>query len=570
MGCVGSAFMHIFKRNNMKHTRYYGNVLVFFLVVGPSLVASYDGPRYDFTAYTECKAHPEEPLYNGGILKDQLPIDLQAIDDSATSFYTPAFILHNLTQGNIYCFSSWVKIQGADSAHIRASLKTENATYDCIGTVLANPGCWSFLKGGFVLDSSSNLSLLFFQNSDAREVNMALASPSIQLFTEEQWKTNQQYIVNTQRKRAVTIHVADGRGDRIQGAAIIIEQVSKEFPFGSAIASTILGNLPYQNWFVKRFNAAVFENELKWYATEPEQGKINYSRADQMLEFVRANQIIARGHNIFWEDPKYTPAWVRNLTTLQLLSAVNSRIQSLMSKYKEEFIHWDVSNEMLHFDFYEERLGHDATLHFYETAHQSDPLATLFMNEFNVVETCSDVNSTVDGYILRQRELQRRGVSMDGIGLEGHFSVPNPPLMRAILDKLATLKLPIWLTEVDISSKYDKQTQAVYLEQVLREGFSHPSVNGIMLWTALHPKGCYQMCLTDDSFQNLPAGDLVDKLIKEWQTGVVEGQTDDHGSYSFYGFLGEYKVSVMYGNRTVNSTFPLSRGDETKHFSIQF
>lgn len=215
----------------------------------------------------------------------------------------------------------------------------------------------------------------------------------------------------------------------------------------------------HQEWFVKRFNAAVFENELKWYATEPEQGKVNYTVADEMLKFVRANQIIARGHNIFWEDPKYNPAWVRNLTDLELEAAVDSRIRSLMLRYKEEFIHWDVSNEMLHFDFYEQRLGPNATLNFYKTAHESDPLATLFLNEFNVVETCSDVNSTVDDYILRIKELQLGGAVMNGIGLEGHFSVPNPPLMRAVLDKLANLRLPMWLTEVDISNKFDMGTQ---------------------------------------------------------------------------------------------------------------
>lgn len=178
-----------------------------------------------------------------------------------------------------------------------------------------------------------------------------------------------------------------------------------------------------------------------------------------MLEFVRANQIVARGHNIFWEDPKYIPEWVRNLTGLELQSAVSSRIESLMNKYKEEFIHWDVSNEMLHYDFYEQRLGPNATLHFFETVHEADPLVTLFMNEFNVVETCSDENSTVDVYIERMRELKEGGVEMDGIGLEGHFTVPNLALMRAVLDKLATLGLPIWLTEVDVSSKLDQETQ---------------------------------------------------------------------------------------------------------------
>ncbi|XP_020238003.1 endo-1,4-beta-xylanase 1 isoform X2 [Cajanus cajan] len=370
------------------------------------------------------------------------------------------------------------------------------------------------------------------------------------------------------RKRAVTIHVSDSNGKRLQGASICVEQIAKDFPIGSAIAKTIIGNLLYQNWFVKRFNAAVFENELKWYATEPDEGKVNYTISDRMLQFVRTNNIVARGHNIFWEDPKYTPAWVLNLTGMQLQSAVNSRIHSLMSQYKDEFIHWDVSNEMLHFDFYEQRLGPDATFHFFETAHESDPLATLFMNDYNVVETCSDANSTVDAYISRVRELQRNGIFMDGIGLEGHFTIPNPPLIRAILDKLATLGLPIWLTEVDISKTLDRDAQANYLEEVLREGFSHPYVNGIMLWTAFHPNGCYQMCLTDNNFKNLPAGDIVDKLLEEWQSGRVEGVTDGHGSYSFYGFLGEYRISVNYENRTIKSTFSLSRGEETRHVTI--
>ncbi|KAL0412408.1 UNVERIFIED_CONTAM: Endo-1,4-beta-xylanase 1 [Sesamum radiatum] len=395
-------------------------------------------------------------------------------------------------------------------------------------------------NGGMLKNQEPNVE----QSLDSRDINIAIASASLQPFSEEQWRLNQETKINEARKRAVTIHVSDRQGLELHGAAVRIEQVSKDFPFGSAIAKTIIGNEEYQKWFVARFNAAVFENELKWDATEHIQGQVNYTIPDQMLEFVRANQIIARGHNIFWENPKYTPKWVLNLTHSDLELAVSSRIQSLMNKYKREFIHWDVSNEMLHFDFYEERLGADATLKFFETAHEADPLATLFMNEFNVVETCEDVDSTVDAYVSRMRELKLGGVSMDGIGLQGHFDVPNSPLMRGILDKLATLGLPIWLTEVDISNKFSKETQAIYLEQVLREGFSHPAVNGIILWTALRQGGCYQMCLTDGDFNNLPAGDTVDKLLKEWQTGTLEGRTDEHGSYSFFGFLGEYVVTA--------------------------
>lgn len=59
--------------------------------------------------------------------------------------------------------TGWVKIKGADSAPIRASLMSEKKTINCVGTVTARRGCWSFLKGGFVLDEPLDYSLLFFQ-----------------------------------------------------------------------------------------------------------------------------------------------------------------------------------------------------------------------------------------------------------------------------------------------------------------------------------------------------------------------------------------------------------------------
>ncbi|RAL39748.1 hypothetical protein DM860_003281 [Cuscuta australis] len=545
------------------------SIFTLCIFITPSL-STYDGPLYDSTAYTECKQNPEEPLYRGGILADNAPELRQVIGLDGKGVYTHTFLLPNLTADTVYCFSSWVRLEDEESALLTATLLSEKgAQADCVGTVVAKRGCWSFIKGGFLLTSPSNLSLLYFMNSATADINIEIASASLQPFTQQQWRLNQQTKINMERKRAVTIHASDRQGIRLKNATVTVEQISKDFSFGSAISKSIIGNLPYQEWFAKRFNAAVFENELKWYATEPEEGHLNYTIPDQMLSFVREHQIAVRGHNIFWEDPKYTPKWVLNLTGPALESAVQSRIQSLMQSYRGEFIHWDVSNEMLHFDFYEQRLGPNATVEFFKTAHEADPLATLFMNDFNVVETCSDPKSTVDAYIEKMRELKEGGVSMDGIGLEGHFTVPNPPLIRAILDKLATLGLPIWLTEIDISKKLGQEMQARYLEIVLREGFSHPAVDGMMLWTALDPKGCYQMCLTDSNMNNLPAGDVVDDLLKEWQTQRLEGETDEHGCHSFSGFLGEYLVRVDYSNRTSSSTFSLNRGDETRHFSIQ-
>ncbi|KAI4968142.1 hypothetical protein ZWY2020_005254 [Hordeum vulgare] len=532
--------------------------------------SSADGLRYDYKAYTECKGHPEPALYNGGILRWAKKIkDFRTADQGN---YSPSFVLYNMSAATPYSFSCWVKFDGPGTIHVKAKiLSLDNAGSQCLGTALVRNDCWSFLKGGFTLTSPSQTSVLYFQAATANASMVSIRSASLQPFSPEQWSQHREDRIQLIRKRFVNVHVSDSSGGRVVGAKVAVHQMSRDFPLGSAISKSILGNKPYQDWFRKRFNAAVFENELKWYATEPAPGKEDYALADQLLQFVQSGDAVARGHNIFWEDPKYTPGWVKNLTSAdQLRAAVAGRIESLLSRYKGDFVHWDVSNEMLHFDFYESRLGRNATADFFRTAKRADPLATLFLNDFNVVEVCDDLSSSADSYVSRLRQLADAGVTFEGIGLEAHFGKPNIPYVRAVLDKLGTLRLPIWLTEVDISNTLDQKTQAKYLEEVLREGFAHPSVDGIMLWTAMDANAtCYQMCLTDGNFTNLPAGDVVDRLLGEWQTREVLGATNDRGSFNFSAFLGEYKLSVTYLNSSAEGTFSLARSDDTKHITIR-
>ncbi|KAL6841455.1 hypothetical protein ACP4OV_028732 [Aristida adscensionis] len=546
-------------------------VLALLLLTAGSLArrASSDTVRYDYRAYTECKPHPEPALYNGGILRwASKMIDYRAHDEGN---YSPAFVLYNMSAGTAYSFSCWLKLDGPATAHVKARILTlENTASQCIGTALVRNDCWSFLKGGFTLNSASQSSVLYFQTASPNASTISIRSASLQPFSPEQWNQHREDRIQLNRKRFVNIHVSDGNGSRVVGAKVAVQQITREFPFGSAISRTILGNRAYQEWFASRFNAAVFENELKWYATEPAPGQEDYAAADALLRFVQSRDVMARGHNIFWEDPKYTPRWVKNLTGSQLRAAVAGRIESLLSRYKGDFVHWDVSNEMLHFDFYENRLGGNTTVEFFNTARRADPLATLFLNDFNVVEACDDLSSSADAYVTRLRQLADGGVTFEGIGLEGHFGKPNIPYVRAVLDKLGTLRLPIWLTEIDISNSFDQKTQAAYLEEVLREGFAHPAVDGIMLWTAMDGNAsCYQMCLTDGNMSNLPAGEVVDRLLGEWQTKEVLGATNDRGSFNFSAFLGEYRLSVTYMNLTADGTFSLARSDDTKHINVR-
>ena len=88
--------------------------------------------------------------------------------------------------------------------------------------------------------------------------------------------------------------------------------------------------------------------------------------------------------------------------------------------------------------------------------------------------------------------------------------------------------------------------QAQALEQILREAYSHPAVQGIIMWTAWHPGSCYRMCLTDNNFKNLATGDVVDKLIAEWKSAHVVGTTDADGYFEAQLFHGEYDMSLKH------------------------
>ncbi|CAI9099652.1 OLC1v1036506C1 [Oldenlandia corymbosa var. corymbosa] len=245
-------------------TKYFSPLcilMIIWCIWAPISTASYDGTTYSSFASTECKRHPEEPLYDGGLLMDK---ETQYTWVNGSNLVlSPSFALQNLTKDTYYCFSAWVKTNDTSLTLIRASLTTEIETLNCTGTVLAQKGCWSFLKGGFMLNYTSNSPLLYFQNPQGKNINVQIANPALEPFSKEQWRLDQEYKINKGRKREVIIHVSNKNGLKLKGADVTVRQKSRDFPFGSAISASIIGNLPYQKWFTERFNAAVFENELK-------------------------------------------------------------------------------------------------------------------------------------------------------------------------------------------------------------------------------------------------------------------------------------------------------------------
>ncbi|XAR53038.1 Endo-1,4-beta-xylanase [Bertholletia excelsa] len=419
---------------------------------------------------------------------------------------------------------------------------------------MAQSGCWSMIKGGLTVDHDTEAELYF--ESENSNIEVWVASVSLQPFTRSQWAEQQSKTIAKLRKRKVRFHVGNKQEKMIEGAKITIKQTRPHFPLGCALASTILENEDYQNWFTSRFSftATTFDNEMKWYFTEKVRAQENYTIADAMLAFAKKHGVSVRAHNIFWDDPTKNSNWVQSLPPEELLKASMTRIRSIMSRYAGEVIAWDVVNENLHFSFFEDRLGPNASSMFYKIAQGLDYKTTMFLNEYNTLEQPGDLKSTPSQYLKKIRQIRSFPGNEEmvvGIGLESHFGKPNIPYMRATLDILAETKMPIWLTELDVERG---PNQAVYLEEIMREAYSHPAVKGIIVWSGWKPTGCSNMCLTDNNFNNLPAGDVVDKLIREWKTQHLKGTTDVDGVFEQDVFCGKYSVTVLDPHSGVNLT----------------
>ncbi|XP_023633722.1 uncharacterized protein LOC17880008 [Capsella rubella] len=534
---------------------------------------------YDYSATIECLEIPNKPQYNGGII---LNPDLQNGSQSWSQFGNSKvdfrefggnkFVVATqrnqstdsvsqkvyLEKGILYTFSAWLQVS-IGNAPVSAVFK-KNGEAMHAGSVVAESKCWSMLKGGLTVDESGPADLYF--ESENTTVEIWVDSVSLQPFTQEEWNSHQEQRINKARKGLVRVRVVNNKGETVPNATITIEQRRLGFPFGSAVGSNILWNQAYQNWFTKRFTVTTFENEMKWYSTEKERGRENYTTADAMLRFFKRHGIAVRGHNVIWDHPRYQTNWVKSLSGNDLYNAVKRRVFSVVSRYKDQLAGWDVVNENLHFSYFESKMGPKASYNIYAMAHAVDPRTTMFMNEFFTLEKPQDLAASPARYLQKLRELrsiQVAGKIPLGIGLESHFRIPNIPYMRSALDTLAATGLPIWLTEIDITAP--PNVRAKYFEQVLREGHAHPYVKGMVIWTAYYPPSCYQMCLTDGNFRNLPTGDVVDKLLREWgglgtqSTGVTNAD-------------GFFEASLFHGDYDLNISHPFTNSISSYNFTL--
>jgi len=381
------------------------------------------------------------------------------------------------------------------------------------------------------------------------------------------WKTEANTRIDEIRRRDLRIRVVDEQSRPLPGVRVNLEQKRKAFPFGAAVNWMLLKNAQYQEFFKSHFNWAVFENESKWYSNERIPGQEDYATADALYQWCRDNGIPVRGHCIFWAPEKWQMQWVKDLNPEDLRAAVQRRLDGVVRHFAGRFAHWDVNNEMLHGSFFRDRLGEDIIPWMFRRARELDPKAKLFVNEFNILSADKDFKEIqLDEYIAQIRRLLAQGAPIDAVGIQGHIwaedIADHPELLKARLDKVAALGLPIWVTEFDAADA-DEISNAQKLEVVYRTAYGHPGVEGIVTWifwagsSWRGPNGG----LARQDWSLTEAGRRYESLMGEWSTNVA-GTADAKGQFSCRGFFGDYSATVASEDApAVSLTFALVPGE---------
>ncbi len=401
--------------------------------------------------------------------------------------------------------------------------------------------------------------------------------------------------IKKNRMTDVTLTILESDGSPLANREVTIEQTDHAFLFGTAAFDLVpFTSGDYTGAEEERaaqraekikaiFNAATLP--FYWGRFEPERGKPITEKVKNAARWCRDHNLVTKGHPLCWHT--VTADWLLEMSNAEILQAQIARIKRDVSDFQGLIDMWDVLNEaviMPVFDKYDngitricKELGRIKTIKtMFETARETNPTATLLINDFDV---SSAYDILVEGCIAA-------GIQFDVIGIQSHMHQGWWGVEKTlkVLENFERFNLPIHFTEttlvsgqlmppeiVDLndyqvtdwpSTPEGEERQAEQTIQHYQTLFAHPLVESITWWDTF-----------DGGWLNAPAGLLhkdgstkpayeeLMKLIKgEWWISPTTLMTNDKGEIEFSAFFGQYKLS--YGDK--HNLVTISKGDETE------
>ncbi|MEU4155208.1 endo-1,4-beta-xylanase [Actinoplanes sp. NPDC026670] len=294
----------------------------------------------------------------------------------------------------------------------------------------------------------------------------------------------------SQRSRSLLLAVATAGVVVASGAAVIgsaeaattlgASAAEKGRYFGAAIAAGRLGDGTYTGILTREFNSVTPENEMKWDATEPSQGRFTFTNGDRILNQGLSNGSKVRGHALLWHAQQ--PGWAQSLSGSALRSAAINHVTQVATHYKGKIYAWDVVNEAFadggsggRRDSNLQRTGNDWIEAAFRAARAADPAAKLCYNDYNT----DGVNAKSTGIYNMVRDFKSRGVPIDCVGFQSHLGTGLASDYQANLQRFADLGVDVQITELDVAQGGN---QANIYAAVTRACLAVSRCTGITVW----------------------------------------------------------------------------------------
>jgi endo-1,4-beta-xylanase len=336
------------------------------------------------------------------------------------------------------------------------------------------------------------------------------------------------------------------------GDTVRIELVQHEFPFGTALALNVKQD-SVEKWYrktaAKYFWSGVNENIFKWPDYEPKKGDVKKKEMAEYVNFAKENGWGLRAHTLVWGHQGYgfDKHWSIQGSCKDLEKNIKARIDRDLKEYKGKVSEYDVWNEPFHEPFLFNKCGWQILDSAFVWAHRADPSAKLYINEYNVVSA-----GETERFYGLIKGMQDRKIPVHGIGVQCHFQARSviPALVKERLDKLATLGLPIKVTELDFGSEQtglgmSEQRQAEQYKTFITTAFSHPAISGILLWGFWDNRHWVKDGgIIDANGRAKPAADTLYNLWHKTWTTNLQSTASQSGEIRFRGFPGKYKITI--------------------------
>ncbi|MDQ1293135.1 MAG: endo,4-beta-xylanase, partial [Actinomycetota bacterium] len=201
------------------------------------------------------------------------------------------------------------------------------------------------------------------------------------------------------RRYARTTAVAGAFATAVAGLVLISPPASAEtlaqvgagrdISIGTAATPRTIASTRWRTVVESQFSSLTMGNEGKWDTTEPEQGTFNWAPADVIAQYARAEGLRLRGHTLVWHQQ--LPSWVsQERSAAEQRQVLLDHVTTQAEHFAGSVAQWDVVNEPLNEDgtlrssVWYDRLGESYLADAFRAAHEADPRARLYVNDYNV------------------------------------------------------------------------------------------------------------------------------------------------------------------------------------------